>query len=376
MSRTPYRRYGNWRQVVLAFLVLVCGFFLASTASAQQASGIAGTVRDSSGLALPGVPVEAASPALIEKTRTVATDGEGRYSIVDLRPGSYVVTFTLEGFSTIKRDGIELGAGFTASVNVALSVGAISETITVTGASPVVDTQSMRRQETLTQRDLEALPSGVVGLQTLAYVTPGFSATQADVGGTRDTWSAQGAYAGYHGKVTAGTRAAYDGFRNQYFIGAASGVGYISDQGNIQEMQLETTGMGAEAGSGSTNLNVIPKSGSNTLRNTLDGYFTNKNMQGKNLDDTFRVWGINSSATVDHVYRIGFQSGGPIKQDRIWYFAAVGRWGWTVRQPGAFYNALQGQASKEVPSMIPGTRGYTATLFYPGQPGTPFASLP
>ncbi|HEX7798275.1 MAG TPA: carboxypeptidase regulatory-like domain-containing protein [Vicinamibacterales bacterium] len=375
-GRTAYGRYGNWRQVVLAGLVLICGLFVAASASAQQASGIAGTVRDSSGLALPGVTVEAASPALIERTRAVTTDGEGRYSIVDLRPGIYSVTFSLEGFSTVKREGIELGAGFTAAVNISLSVGAISETITVTGASPVVDTQSMRRQETITQRDLEALPSGVVGLQTLAYVTPGFAATQADVGGTRDTWSAQGAYAGYHGKVTSGTRAAYDGFRNQYFIGAASGVGYISDQGNIQEMQLETTGMSAEAGSGSTNLNIIPKSGSNTLRNTVDGYFSNGNMQGSNIDDTFRAWSINSSSTVDHIYRIGVQSGGPIKQDRIWYFAALGRWGSTVIQPGAFYNSLQGQASQEVPSMIPGTRGYTATLFYPGQPGTPFANLP
>jgi hypothetical protein len=374
MSRAAYGRYGNWGQVVPALLILVCGFFLATTAYAQQASGIAGTVRDSSGLALPGVTVEAASPALIERTRAVTTDGEGRYSIVDLRPGSYTVTFSLEGFSTVKRDGIELGAGFTASVNISLSVGAISETITVTGASPVVDTQSMRRQETLTNRDLEALPSGVIGLQTLAYVTPGFAATQADVGGTRDTWSAQGAYAGYHGKVTSGTRAAYDGFRNQYFIGAASGVGYVSDQGNIQEMQLETTGMGAEAGSGSTNLNIIPKSGSNTMRNTVDGYFSNHSMQGSNIDDSFRAWGINSSAKVDHIYRIGFQSGGPIKQDRIWYFAALGRWGSTVGQPGAFYNPLQGQASKEVASMVPGTRGYTATLFYPGQPGSPFAN--
>jgi len=261
MSEVAYERYGRGKQFVLAVLILICGFFVASTASAQQASGIAGTVRDSSGLALPGVTVEAASPALIEKSRAVTTDGEGRFSIVDLRPGTYTVTFSLEGFSSVKREGIELGAGFTAAVNISLSVGAISETITVTGASPVVDTSSMRRQETLTNRDLEALPSGVIGLQTLAYVTPGFAATQADVGGTRDTWSAQGAYAGYHGKVTAGTRAAYDGFRNQYFIGAASGVGYVSDQGNIQEMQLETTGMSAEAGSGSTNLNVIPKSG-------------------------------------------------------------------------------------------------------------------
>ena len=114
------------------------------------------------------------------------------------------------------RDGIVLATGFTATVNVSLSVGALTETITVTGASPVVDTQSMRRQETLNTKELDALPSGNIGLQTLAYVTPGFAATQADVGGTRDTWSAQGNYTFYHGKT--GTRANFDGFRNQYFV--------------------------------------------------------------------------------------------------------------------------------------------------------------
>src|SRR5438874_4412910 len=142
MIGTACMRLYEWKGFAVPALVLVSAFLAAPiAASAQQASGIAGTVRDSQGLALPGVTVEAASPALIERTRTVTTDGEGRYSIVDLRPGAYTVTFSLEGFSTVKRDGIELGAGFTAAVNISLAVGAISETITVSGASPVVDTQ-------------------------------------------------------------------------------------------------------------------------------------------------------------------------------------------------------------------------------------------
>ena len=117
-----------------------------------------------------------------------------------------------------------------------------------------------------------ALPSGSIGLQTLAYVTPGFASTQADVGGTRDTWSAQGAYTFFHGKT--GTRASFDGFRNQYFIGAGNGVGYISDSGTIQELQLETSGMGAESGSGSASLNAIPKSGGNIFSGGIDGFFS------------------------------------------------------------------------------------------------------
>src|SRR5436309_4882976 len=113
---------------------------LSASAQQAQASGIAGVVKDASGAVLPGVTVEAASPALIEKVRTVVTDGEGRYNIVDLRPGSYTVTFSIGGFSTVKREGVELSAGFTATVNADLQVGSLAETVTVTGATPLGDT--------------------------------------------------------------------------------------------------------------------------------------------------------------------------------------------------------------------------------------------
>src|ERR1700741_2141444 len=127
-----------WR---LVGLLAVC-LLPASAAVAQTStSGIAGVVKDTTGAVLPGVTVEAASPALIEKVRTVVTDGDGNYKIVDLRPGTYAVTFTLPGFSTVKREGIELTSGFTAAVNADLKVGDVSETITVTGATPVVDVQ-------------------------------------------------------------------------------------------------------------------------------------------------------------------------------------------------------------------------------------------
>ncbi len=379
MTCRPYESGKRWQHIV-ALLVMMGGISAASPATAQQAAGITGQVRDSSGLALPGVNVEAASPALIEKSRSVITDGEGRYTIVDLRPGPYVVTFSLEGFTTVRRDGIELPSGFTAQVSVNMSVGALAETITVTAASPVVDTSSMRQQTTLNTKELDALPSGNIGLQTLAYVTPGFAATQADVGGTRDTWSAQGNYTFYHGKT--GTRASFDGFRNQYFIGAASGVGYITDQGNIQELQLETSGMGAESGSGSTSLNAIPKSGSNTFRAGLDGYFSNGAMQSANIGDNLNEWaqgnptllttaGISTAASVSRIYRLGGQFGGPIMEDKVWFFAAIARWGSTVQQPSAYYNPLQGTAN--VPGR--GVVGPTPTLFYPGQPGTPFATM-
>src|SRR5215218_8273237 len=130
----PMRGY-----IGFAVFALACVLLLPAMARAQ--ASIAGVVKDSSGAVLPGVTVEVASPALIEKVRSAVTDSDGRYNIVDLRPGTYTVTFTLSGFSVYRREGIALSAGFTATINADMQVGAVEETITVTGATPLVDTQ-------------------------------------------------------------------------------------------------------------------------------------------------------------------------------------------------------------------------------------------
>ena len=141
----------------LGVLALAC---LAWGQTAAFAQAIAGVVRDASGGVMPGVTVEAASPALIEKTRTVVTDGDGQYKIINLVPGTYSVTFTLTGFNTVKRDGIELTGDFTAPVNAEMKVGAIEETITVSGASPLIDTQSVTQKKSLTSDLISQLPTG------------------------------------------------------------------------------------------------------------------------------------------------------------------------------------------------------------------------
>ena len=148
-------RGGSVRSMTCAGLLLLPG-----SVSAQSAStgSIAGVVRDATGGVLPGVTVEAASPALIEKVRTVATDGQGHYKIVELRPATYSVTFTLAGFRTVRREGIELTTGFTANVNADMVVGALEETITVSGASPVVDIQNSRTQSVFSDQALDAVP--------------------------------------------------------------------------------------------------------------------------------------------------------------------------------------------------------------------------
>ena len=149
----------------------------AASAQVADTASIAGVVRDASGAVLPGVTVEAASPALIDKVRTVVTDGQGLYRIVDLRPGVYAVTFSLPGFSTFRRDGLELTTGFTATINAELRVGTFEETITVTGESPVVDISNVRQQTTLARETLEALPTtGRLG--QLANFIPGATCRQ------------------------------------------------------------------------------------------------------------------------------------------------------------------------------------------------------
>src|ERR671919_2207002 len=170
----------------IARFVVVCVFLLPAAAWAQ--SSITGVVRDTSGGVLPGVTVEASSPALIAGSSTTVTDDQGLYRIVDLRPGPYTVTFTLPGFSTVRREGIELRAEFTATVNADMAVGAIEETLTVTGEAPIVDTRSSRAQVQFERDTLEALP-GAGRLTTLSAVLPVATVTQENnsgLGGTSD----------------------------------------------------------------------------------------------------------------------------------------------------------------------------------------------
>src|SRR5438309_8070722 len=183
-SLPAVRRRGGMRARTFVGSVAIGLLLVAAAASAQQgSSGIAGVVRDASGAVLPGVTVEAASPALIERVRTVVTDGEGRYSIVDLRLGTYTVTFTLTGFSTLRREGIVLTAGFTATVNADLKVGALEETVTVTGASPIVDTQSARQQSVISNTLLSDLPTGMKSMASIAKLIPGMANQGADTTG-------------------------------------------------------------------------------------------------------------------------------------------------------------------------------------------------
>src|SRR5580765_6519634 len=187
------------RSVGWVLAALIC--LLAAPSVARAQSAIAGVAKDSSGGVLPGVTVEASSDVLIEKVRTAVTDGAGAYNIVNLRPGTYTVTFTLSGFQTFKREGLELPGGFTANVEAVMRVGALEESVTVSGASPVVDVQSNVKSQVLPREVLDSVPNAHT-IQSVGQLIPGVSLTSPDVGGSVQM---QQTYFSVHGSGAAGT---------------------------------------------------------------------------------------------------------------------------------------------------------------------------
>ena len=327
---------GRTKVVGVGLSVVICVLLLPARTSAQATttSGIAGVARDASGGILPGVTVEAASPALIEKVRTVVTDGDGRYNITDLRPGTYVVTFTLPGFSTFVRDGIVLSAGFTATINADMRVGAVEETITVTGESPLVDTQSARRQTVISSELLNVLPSSVKNLNNLVTLTPGFRGNEG--------FDITGGYTGqvggtYHGK--GGTKVNFDGMSIQHSLG---NQGYNQNQETVQETVLSTSGITAETNADGVQINLVPKEGGNIFSGSVHGLYSGEGLQSNNLNDALRAAGLLSVTSVNWVFDAGASLGGPIMEDRLWFFGSYRQWGNERGAAGKFYNATQG----------------------------------
>ena len=321
----------------VGMVMTVVGFalLLPAAASAQQASasGIAGIVRDTSGAVLPGVTVEASSPALIEKTRTTVTDNDGRYNIVDLRPGTYAVTFTLSGFNALKREGIELKSGFTAPLNIDMQVGALTETITVTGESPLVDTRNARKQTVISADLLNVLPSSVKNLNNLVTLTPGFRGNEG--------FDVTGAYTGqiggtYHGKGA--TNVQFDGMGIQH---ASGNQGYNANAETVQELVLTTSGITADSNADGAIVNMIPKEGGNTFAGGVSGLYSSKELMSDNLSDTLKLRGLKSVNRLNYIYDAGFTLGGPIKRDRLWFYGSFREWGNERQAANKFYNKTQ-----------------------------------
>src|SRR5262245_38918959 len=335
-------------RIIAAFAVTWLVF--APAAFSQQASGIAGLVRDTSGAVLPGVTVEASSPVLIEKSRSAVTDGQGRFNIVDLRPGMYVVTFELPGFNALRREGIQLSAGFTATINAELQVGALEETVTVTGQSPLVDVQNVKQQTVVSEELLAALPTASRALASLVTLIPGMVGA-GDVGGSSGIYTSNTTWRNmYHGK--GGVKFQYDGMRTNN-LGAHGATSYVMNGATSQETTVDTGGGSAESSASGALINLIPKEGANTFRYELLGFVTGESPQTDNIDDGLRARGLTTGPKALGIYDFNGTVGGPLRKDKLWFFAAGRLSQSKIQVPGVFFNTTKG-----TPVYTPGDPAY------------------
>jgi Carboxypeptidase regulatory-like domain len=318
---------------VVGLVVGTCLLLFPSVVSAQAV--IAGTVRDTSGAILPGVTVEASSPALIEKVRSAVTDGTGQYRIEDLRPGTYTVNFTLTGFSAFRREGIELTGSFTATVNADMRVGALEETVTVTGESPIVDVQSARRQTVLSNDVLKAIPT-VRSYNALVVVVPGVVTNTNDVA----TGTATTQFPIHGGRNNEG-RMTVDGLNVGNPPGGNQPPGFSVDVGNSEEISFTTSGGLGESETAGLVMNVVPKTGGNNLHGSLFYSGSGKNLQADNSGGK-----VAAPTPLTKVYDVNGAVGGPIFKDRLWYFATARTQGSTRVNANQFYNLNAGDPTK------------------------------
>ncbi|HJZ77476.1 MAG TPA: TonB-dependent receptor [Vicinamibacterales bacterium] len=297
------------RRVLLCAAMLSAAVLLLPATSHAQAA-IAGVVRDGTGAVLPGVTVEASSPALIEKSRSVITDAAGQYKIVDLVPGTYQVSFTLAGFKTVKRADIVLEGTFTAQVTAELSVGAVEETLTVTGETPAVDV--INNQSTIVaNRDvLDAIPTPIRNTPARALLIPGTTVTPFVLGQYNLT---------VHGSSTTDFTMAIDGLRVNNLCGSGQFSGFYMNDAAVQELSYTTGSQSAEIQSSGIRVNQVPKDGGNKFSGSLFAQYQGSGLQADNRSDAVKAAGVLIAGTA-YDWQINPSFGGPLMQDKVWFY--------------------------------------------------------
>ena len=327
------------RRFVRAFAPAVVVTFLSvpSAVLAQDAE-IAGIVTDNTGGILPGVTVEASSPALIEQSRVVFTDSAGAYRIIALNPGEYTVTFTLPGFTTVVREGITLTATFSANVDVQMTVGGVEETITVTGESPLIDVETVTQTQSLTTEVLAELPTGR-SFQNLGILVPGVQVGlyQQDVGGSSganwQTMEVHGSRGDQMPLILNGMP-----FNNMNNTGGGYNHSQAINIGTVAEMTVTTAGTDSEFKSSGVVANSITKEGSNQFTFDLYTDYTNGDMQSNNLSQDLIDGGLRAVNSVKQVSEFNPSFGGPIVEDRLWMYIGYRHLVSTQYNTGSFHS--------------------------------------
>lgn len=298
--------------------LFVAIWLVASATTAFAQSSFTGVVKDSSGAVLPGVTVEAASDVLIERVRTVVSDSQGLYRIVDLRPGTYTLTFSLPGFNSFKRDALALPSEFTMTVNAELRVGAVEETVTVTGESPVVDVTTAVHTQVLDREAIDAIPTGR-SIQGMAQLVVGVNLNLPDTGGAR---AMQQTYMSTHGMTLANNSILVDGMMVNGLQLDGGVQSYFNDAMN-QEMSYQTSGIAADTSAGGVRLNMIPREGGNRFSGDAKVSFRPGDLQASNLTDRHEAAGLTAGNAIDRIIDTTFALGGPIMKDKLWFFTAA-----------------------------------------------------
>jgi len=322
-----------WKPLLLAAVLCLL------TSSLVSAQTLAGTVRDTSGAVLPGATVEASSPALIEKTRTAVADGSGQYQIPNLPPGTYKITFSLQGFGTLVRDGVELTGGGVTAINADLRVGALEESVTVTGETPVVDVQSARQQTVLSGEVVRALPAAR-GYGNYLAAIPAIQATGFNTGLATNTnfFTARG------GRANEGV-VQIDGLNVGSPFNGGGVSNYAYDMNNAIEVQVSISGGLGEADRGAPSFNIIPKTGGNNFSGNYFGSWAGKFGQASNIDDELRALGFADAPAILKNWDSNFSLGGPIKRDRLWFFVNTRTTGNYAETQNQYANKNVGNAS-------------------------------
>jgi len=312
---------------VVRVALFACVIALATTSLARaqgDRASISGTVLDETGAVLPGVTVEASSPVLIEKSRTGLTDASGRYAIIDLRPGTYTVSFTLPGFRPVIRDGILLEGAFAAQINASLAVGAVEEAITVAGVTPIVDVQSTRTQFVASQAVLEALPVART-LNGGMSLVPGVNATN-NAAGSSSGQILSDLYintASVHGSLTADQHTYVDGMNVAQMLTGAGGQITANPPNDLSfaEVSYDVGTQSAEIPVAGIRSDVIPKEGGNRFAGTYRAFGSSKALASSNLTPELARY-ITNPSELDFNWESNAAIGGPIMPDRLWFFGA------------------------------------------------------
>ena len=323
----------RWARVVSALLVALSfsAPAFAQGGGASSTGTIQGRVADAQGAVLPGVTVVATSPALIQPQTTVTSE-TGNYRFPAVPPGEYEVSFELAGFNTLKRSGIQITLGFTANVNVELALATLQETVTVSGASPVIDTSTTRVQQNFKMEQLQSIPNGR-DMWALLAVTPSVQMGRIDVGGNR-----AGTQTGYQAYgMTGQVRVLIEGINTTEGTG---GAGFYFDYASLEEAFLGTSGQSAEMPNPGVQSQFIARSGSNQFQGEYHLDWYNNALQGSNIPAEYTVpTAFNNSPIrehsneIDRYYDHDINLGGPIVKDKLWMFGTYREQFNAVAQP-------------------------------------------